>query len=201
MPKKEPDIYEQLVSRTQLSKILGVSNVAIGKWNLPEYKTDGGRTAHKLGEAVERRIKNVSEQLENHNETITASRAKLVKMQAKREEQKYLKEHGQLIPVDVIELIWSNIVLIVVSKLKLIPSKYQHTILSCENEKESSEMLRKAINEPIEAMEEWDIDQYIKEMDIPDDYNQEESSQEEVIKKTKKKTKRATKKVTKKTTK
>lgn len=111
-----------LFSVRELSEMLGVSAVAIGKWNLEAYRKDR-LIYYDVREAVRKRLENV-ERLKKMVGDVSTERARLLASQADLAQLKFEEESKRLVDVAQVRALWNDAVIRIRSRLTVAPKKY-----------------------------------------------------------------------------
>jgi phage terminase Nu1 subunit (DNA packaging protein) len=167
------------LNQSELAELLGVSRTAIIKWGLTEHRSKGKAVLYDVREAVQRRVRNLEQQIIDQGEALTAARIRHETAQAEKTELQVEQLKGSLIPADVVGRVWSEFGSMVRAKLLAIPPRYKAILASITDEYETEIILKKAVAEPLAEVQEIDLESYISELGVVDGYNNSARSDED----------------------
>lgn len=111
-----------LFSVRELSVMLGVSPVAIGKWNLEVFKKDR-LIYYDIREAIKKRLYNV-EKMQKIVGGVSNERARLLAAQADLAELKFEEESKRKVDIGNVTTLWNDSVIRIRARLLMAPKKY-----------------------------------------------------------------------------
>ena len=91
---------------------------------------------------------------------LEVERTRLTKWQADKTELEVAVLRGELIPSEIVQRVWSGMVISFRSRVMSIPTKSAHSVLGAVNVAEAEAVLKKLVNEALEELSEYDPKAY-----------------------------------------
>lgn len=152
----------------EVAEVLGLSPSSVSEWSLPVYKDTSGRQVHRFGDALTRMLGNLRSQIEASNETLTAARIRLANEQTEALRLENAKRRGELLPVGLVEKVWSDFAAVIRSCLDSIPAKVGLVLAATTDGLEAEEIVRRALHGAQAEVVAFDVDQYLDRIEEDD---------------------------------
>lgn len=148
-----------LLNKTNMSRSLGISVQAFDKWHVFPVEKVGREAFYSVRDVLDNRLEkqkpSSAEDLD-----ITEERARLTHHQANIAALDEKVKEGELIPSEVVETVWTDIIANFRAKVLSIPTKSAHAMIGLTDLNEAQELLKSHIYEALEELSHYDPEQY-----------------------------------------
>lgn len=171
MSKEAP---AHLLNRKNMALSLGISVQAFDKWNVEPVDKMGREKFFSVKDVLTNRIQNHEAKRQPSGEELDLQkeRARLTHHQANMAFLDERVKEGELIPAEVVEQVWCNVIANFRSKVLAIPTKSAHALINIDDITEIQDILKSQIYEALEELAEYDPKQYgiktVREVDQDD---------------------------------
>ena len=146
-----------------MAKSCGVSVQAFDKWHVDGGERIGREVYFTCAEIIENRLQNYKDKHQPKSGVdldITEERARLTHHQANIAELDEQVQRGDLIPADVVERVWSDMVASFRAKVLSIPTKAAHQFISLTSISEIQDALKEHHNDALLELSEYEPKHY-----------------------------------------
>ena len=147
-----------LLQKKDMAKSLDISVVAFDKWDVEPDLREGRSAFFSVRSVLDNRLahQNQKHQPEEGGLDIVAERARLTFHQANIAEIDEDIKRGAVIPAEVVERVWSDMVASFRAKIMSIPTKAAHQFVSLTEISEIQAALKQHHNEALMELSEYD---------------------------------------------
>lgn len=154
---------EHLLLKKHMAASCGISEQAFTKWGVEPVLREGRSTYYSVADVVENRLANHVEKHQPKDQEvldIVAERARLTHHQANIAELDESVKRGELIPAEVVEQVWSDMVASFRAKCLSIPTKAAHQFVALTDLSEIQDALKEHLAEALTELSEYEPDHY-----------------------------------------
>ena len=146
-----------------MAKSCGISVQAFDKWYVEGGERAGRETFFSCAEVIQNRLENYKDKHQpktTDDLDLGEERARLTHHQANIAELDESVKRGELIPAEVVERVWSDMIASFRAKILSIPTKAAHQFISLTSITEIQDALKEHHNEALLELSEYDPKQY-----------------------------------------
>lgn len=154
---------EHLLNKKTMAKSLGISTQAFDKWDVKPCHKEGRQVYFSVADVVNNRLENYQSKHQPKDAEgldIVAERARLTFHQANIAELDEEIKRGELIPSEVVEQVWSDMVASFRAKILSIPTKAAHQFVALTEINEIQDALKEHHHEALQELSEYDSKDY-----------------------------------------
>lgn len=154
---------EHLLNKKLMAKSLGISTQAFDKWDVKPCLKEGRQVYFSVADVVNNRLDNYQSKHQPKDTDgldIVAERARLTYHQANIAELEEDIKRGELIPADVVERVWSDMVASFRAKIMSIPTKAAHQFVSLTEISEIQDALKEHHFEALQELSDYEPKDY-----------------------------------------
>lgn len=147
----------EIVNKRELAKILGKSERALTEWQkegmpIASSGARGQANRYDTQKVIEWLIKRASDQ----SSKMDAAKLRLTIAQAEKAELEVKEMHGELIAVDDMKMMWSNVLAAFRAKVLSIPSRLTPQLTHLNDPKKIDKIIKETLFEALNELAEYD---------------------------------------------
>lgn len=147
---------EVLLNRVDTAHIMGVNPRTFSDWNISPVGKKGNETFYDLKQV----IAYFKEREKKRGGGLTEQRTRLVKAQADKAERESEALEGSLIPIHIIEQVWSDQISAFRARILGIPNKAAKSLLNINKPTEMETLIREYLYEALDELSDYETEAY-----------------------------------------
>ena len=154
---------DHLLNKSKMAKSCGISVQAFDKWFVEGGERVGTSVYYSCADVINNRIANYKDKhqpKEGAELDLGEERARLTHHQANIAELDERVQRGELIPAEIVERVWSDMVASFRAKILSIPTKAAHQFIALNNISEIQDALKEHHNEALLELSEYESTDY-----------------------------------------
>lgn len=150
-----------LLIKKEMAESLGISVQAFDKWGVEPVKRIGRSTYYCVRDVLDNRLENASQKQKPSDDLdLNEERARLTFHQANIAELDEEVKRGELIPSEIAERVWTDMIASFRAKVLSIPTKAAHQFVALTNISEIQDALKEHHHEALLELSEYDPTDY-----------------------------------------